>query len=207
MCVSAGRKTVSYRDSYANLFGNIRKSTDSGEAPILGFSAIASATVIAFKPSTNPRWTPNGEKLELKNLTSGSLILFGSKSATGGFALDTVFVVTDESQKLRPIVPPKIDEAFKVCTIESLEASGDGETQFTFYRGATYESPVNHGMYSFVAAGMQITTGFVLHGLQFRSANRSKIGSKHPGADRGPRTKFMQIGRVSANRFARKAAL
>ena len=70
-----------------------------------------------------------------------------------------MFVVSEKLQKFRPIVPPEIDEAFRVCTIESLEASGDGNTQFTLYRGATYESPVN-GMYSFVPSRRVDYDGF-----------------------------------------------
>jgi hypothetical protein len=95
----------------------------------------------------------------LQHLTSGSLILFGSKSAAGGFALDTVFVVSEELRRFRPVVPHEIDEVFRVCTIESLEASGDGNTQFTLYSGATYEYPVN-GMYSFVPSRRADHDGF-----------------------------------------------
>jgi len=94
----------------------------------------------------------------LQHLTSGSLILFGSKSAAGGFALDTVFVVSEEL-RFCPTAPPEIDEAFRVCTIESLEAGGDRNTQFTLYSGATYESPIN-GMYSFVPSRRANHDGF-----------------------------------------------
>jgi hypothetical protein len=84
----------------------------------------------------------------LQQLAPGSLILFGS-TLDGNFVADTVFVVRD-SQWFRRAQPPDCDDAFRVCTIQSLltdtECSGEA---FTLYRGATHDVPVN-GMYSFV---------------------------------------------------------
>lgn len=84
----------------------------------------------------------------LRKLARGSLILFGS-TLDGNFVADTVFVVRD-SQPFRPAQRPDGDDAFRVCTIQSLltgaECSGDA---FILYRGATYGAPV-YGMYSFV---------------------------------------------------------
>lgn len=84
----------------------------------------------------------------LRMLASGSLILFGS-TLNKKFVVDTVFVVRD-AQQLILKQPPDIDEAFRVCTVESLLTDADcsGE-EFILYRGATYGDPIN-GMYSFV---------------------------------------------------------
>jgi hypothetical protein len=83
----------------------------------------------------------------LQRLTPGSLILFGSTMARQ-FAIDTVFVVKD-SCRFSPGEPPESDEAFRVCTVDSLVTTGNRDDLFTLYRGATYEDPFN-GMYSFV---------------------------------------------------------
>ena len=98
----------------------------------------------------------------LRNLAAGSVILFGSKRpGKFEFVVDTVFVVVEHRQKFSPANPPNTDEAFRVCTIESLASGGDANTcgtssacgdanaLFTLYSGATYEAPIN-GMYSFV---------------------------------------------------------
>jgi hypothetical protein len=90
------------------------------------------------------------------------VILFGSKRpGKFEFVVDTVFVVVEHRQKFSPANPPNTDEAFRVCTIESLASGGDANTcgtssacgdanaLFTLYSGATYEAPIN-GMYSFV---------------------------------------------------------
>jgi hypothetical protein len=102
----------------------------------------------------------------LQTLPSGSVILFGSTlglpSENGPrFVLDTVFVVGEQPQRFTPSNPPNTDEAFRVCTIESLTMGGDVNTcggngfcadtnaSFALYSCATYEAPVNE-MYSFV---------------------------------------------------------
>jgi hypothetical protein len=84
----------------------------------------------------------------LQTLSRGSVILFGS-TLSGQFVLDTVFVVRD-AQRFRTSQPPDTDDAFRVCTMQSLMTDSDcsGEA-FVLYRGATYEAPVE-GMYSFV---------------------------------------------------------
>lgn len=65
------------------------------------------------------------------------------------FVVDTIFVVRD-TQPFILRQPPDIDEAFRVCTVESLLTDADcGGEKFVLYRGATYGDPIN-GMYSFV---------------------------------------------------------
>jgi hypothetical protein len=83
----------------------------------------------------------------LRKLARGSLILFGS-TLDGNFVVDTVFVVRD-SRRFRPAHPPQCDEAFRVCTIQSLltDAGCSGD-EFILYQGGTYGAPV-YGMYSF----------------------------------------------------------
>jgi hypothetical protein len=83
----------------------------------------------------------------LRKLAPGSLILFGS-TLNGNFVVDTVFVVRD-SQRFRPAHPSQYDDAFRVCTIQSLltDAGCSGD-EFIVYRGVTYDAPV-YGMYSF----------------------------------------------------------
>jgi hypothetical protein len=100
-----------------------------------------------FRYSNCRQLTPSRRHSALQELTPGSLVLFGS-TVGGKFAIDTVFVVKD-SQRFSPSKSPKTDEAFRVCTIESLRTSGNANDSFTLYRGATYEARIN-GMYSFV---------------------------------------------------------
>jgi hypothetical protein len=83
----------------------------------------------------------------LQRLTPGSLILFGS-TIDAQFVIDTVFVVKD-SCPFSPRRPPETDEAFRVCTVESLLTTGNRDDPFTLYRGAAYEDRFND-MYSFV---------------------------------------------------------
>ena len=100
-----------------------------------------------FRYSNCKQLTSRKNPSALQALTPGSVILFGSK-LRGEFVLDTVFVV----RKAVPYVPhdpPEIDEAFRVCTIESVAADGRGEHEFTLYYGATFEKPVAD-MFSFV---------------------------------------------------------
>jgi hypothetical protein len=88
-------------------------------------------------------------QLALRQLAPGSLILFGS-TLDSKFVIDTLFVVRDSSPFVANGSPPETDDAFRVCTIDSLgmdtKASGK---RFILYRGATLEAPVN-GLYSFV---------------------------------------------------------
>lgn len=101
----------------------------------------------SFRFSNCRQLTSKGHPSALQRLTPGSLILFGS-TIGGGFALDTVFVVRDACP-FSPAEPPETDEAFRVCTVESLRTTGNRRDTFTLYRGASYEAPIN-GMYSFV---------------------------------------------------------
>lgn len=83
----------------------------------------------------------------LRKLAPASLILFGS-TLNGNFVVDTVFVVAD-SQRFRPAHPPQCDDAFRVCTIQSLLTDGGcSGDEFIFYKRATHGAPV-YGMYSF----------------------------------------------------------
>jgi len=69
----------------------------------------------------------------LRTLAPGSVILFGS-SLNGNFVFDSVFVVRD-SQPFFPAKPPEIDDAFRVCTVESLLTDAEcGGDRFTLYR-------------------------------------------------------------------------
>ena len=92
------------------------------------------------------------EPTAMQELPVGSVICFGS-TIQGEFCLDTVFVMASAE----PWVPSEIealevDEAFKVCTGQSLAAADEHADQpFTLYRGATFEDPVE-GIYSFVPA-------------------------------------------------------
>ena len=101
----------------------------------------------SFRFSNCRQLTPRQKRSALQKLTEGSMVLFGS-TVGGQFVIDTVFVVKD-SCLFSPSNPPETDEIFRVCTIESLLTTGDADSPFTLYRGATYEAPVN-GMYSFV---------------------------------------------------------
>ena len=58
----------------------------------------------------------------LRKLSPESVIFFGS-TISGNFVVDTVFVVAT-SQPFTPRNPPETDDAFRVCTIESLERPG-----------------------------------------------------------------------------------
>jgi hypothetical protein len=93
-------------------------------------------TVARFRQNTDP-WVfgdsfrysncKQAKQKKLQRLPSDSVILFGSKRpGKFEFALDTVFVVGERPQKFSPANPPNTDEAFRICTIESL-ASGGGE--------------------------------------------------------------------------------
>jgi hypothetical protein len=94
--------------------------------------------------------TPNHNRSALQRLTPGSLILFGS-TIDAEFVIDTAFVVGDKYPPcpFSPGKPPETDEAFRVCTVESLQTTGNHDDPFILYRGATYKDPFN-GMYSFV---------------------------------------------------------
>jgi hypothetical protein len=83
----------------------------------------------------------------LRKLHPGSVIFFGS-TISGKFVLDTVFVVA-KSRPFTPRNPPNVDEAFRVCTIDSLITMDAADDNFTLYDAATLEKPLN-GMFSFV---------------------------------------------------------
>ena len=80
----------------------------------------------------------------LQRLAPGSIILFGSTigKERKKFVLDTLFVV---KHRYEPGRAPKTDEAFRVCTVDTLPSSD----QFILYSGATYKLG-RDDMYSFV---------------------------------------------------------
>jgi hypothetical protein len=94
--------------------------------------------------SGNPNW--------LQRLPRGSVVCFSS-TKHGEFCLDTVFVVASSAPWDLADDVPEVDDAFAVCTVESVRASlaaidcggcrprpccGPGR-RFTLYRGATYD--------------------------------------------------------------------
>lgn len=102
----------------------------------------------SFKFSNCKQLTPRRNRSSLQSLTPGSLILFGSTIGVE-FVLDTALVVKGCS-RFSPGDPPDCDEAFRICTVESLLTSaGRVDDPLTLYHGATYEAPIN-AMYSFV---------------------------------------------------------
>jgi hypothetical protein len=88
----------------------------------------------------------------MRRLTRGSVICFGSTIA-GEFCVDTVFVVASaEPWTPSDVDGLDVDEAFKVCTAESVATNpDDAYLELALYRGATFDDPV-HGMFSFVPA-------------------------------------------------------
>ena len=99
-----------------------------------------------FRYSNCKQLTYRQNPSALQTLTPGSVIFFGSR-LFGEFVLDTVFVVKD-AVPYYPHDPPETDEAFRVCTIESLITDGCADYPFALYRGATFEDPVAD-MFSF----------------------------------------------------------
>jgi hypothetical protein len=91
---------------------------------------------------------------QLRRLTRGSVILFGSCIARSRFVIDTVFVVDDwfdhSVHDFREELDGTVDGLYWTVTLESWYAEGIGEpsTTFRLYRGATYRDPVD-GMFSF----------------------------------------------------------
>lgn len=103
----------------------------------------------SFLYSNCRQLTPRKRPSALQRLTPGSMVLFGS-SLGGEFVVDTVFVVRDATSfRLGEADALDIDEAFRVCALDSLRTMGDPAYELTLFRGATLEAPVN-GMFSFV---------------------------------------------------------
>ena len=95
---------------------------------------------------SNCKQIRGGRPSALQRLTRGSVLFFGSMVA-GAFVLDTVFVV-DSATQFVPGLHKDADEAFQICTVESLITDGLSGNSLTLYTGATFENPVN-GMFSF----------------------------------------------------------
>jgi hypothetical protein len=139
----------------------------------------------SFRFSNCRQLTPQRNPSALQKLTPGSMVLFGS-TIGGEFVVDTVFVVKDFCT-FSPGKPPETDEAFRVCTVESLITTGNAAADpFTLYRGATYEAPIN-GMYSFVpcrradtAQARFLRPSISLPGYVNPSSTQTARGAKDP---------------------------
>lgn len=95
-----------------------------------------------------------GRPTQLRNLTRGSVILFGSCRSGSRFVVDTVFVVADHidhtkldhRDRLRGRVPP----TYEAVTLAPWYANTDEPARIhRLYIGATYDETVE-GMFSFV---------------------------------------------------------
>ena len=102
----------------------------------------------------------NGRPTKLRNLSEGSVILFGSY-LKNRFVLDTVFVVdhrddhniSDFESKLRDKVSPVYMNATLMPMYEEMKEAGSctsvaNDVSFGLYYGATFDKPVK-GMFSF----------------------------------------------------------
>jgi hypothetical protein len=92
-----------------------------------------------------------GKNRKLRELSAGSMVLFGSK-LDGDFVLDTVFVVGDESQKFTrgSSEAVRCDDWVRAVVFEPLRmAAGPSTEALRLYRGRRYdEAP--EGPFSFV---------------------------------------------------------
>lgn len=105
----------------------------------------------AFLFSNCKQLTPAYRPSALQRLHVGTLILFGSV-VKGEFAVDTVFVVGEVvGPYLAADADLPVDEAFSVCTLDSLQTLRPerANASFTLYRGATPANRVS-GMFGFV---------------------------------------------------------
>ena len=88
---------------------------------------------------------------QLRRLTRGSVILFGSCRGDR-FVLDTVFVVADHLDHgvadHQRILAGEVPEEYWTVTMGPWYADGGGTQSFRLYRGATPDEPVA-GMFSF----------------------------------------------------------
>jgi hypothetical protein len=135
-----------------------------------------------------PHYRPNS----MQRLNRGSVICFGS-TLGGEFCIDTVFVVASaEPWDPAETVELDADDAFKVCTGQSLltgeddPASCAARASLMLYRGATVDDPVE-GMFSFVPArqadghGCRFARPPVrLPGFVNPASTQSTRGSKRP---------------------------
>lgn len=97
------------------------------------------------------RYSNCGQRVRaLRNLTPGSIVLFGS-TVGGSFVLDTLFVVSSRGEAFSPFELPRVaDPAFRICTLESLRSTCGRNNEFTLYRGVTFEERQRFsGMHSF----------------------------------------------------------
>ncbi len=89
---------------------------------------------------------------QLRHLTTGSVILFGSCRDESRFVLDTVMVVADhidhsDSDDAR-LIGNAVPDDYWAATLKPTYASADSSRSFRLYFGATPLSPVR-GMFSF----------------------------------------------------------
>lgn len=137
-----------------------------------------------FRYSNCKQLTYRHNPSALQELTPGSVIFFGSK-LDGEFVLDTVFVVKD-SVPYSPNQPPVTDEAFRICTMESLVTDDCGDFPFTLYRGATLDDSIE-GMYSYspcrdaaAAAARFARPAIYLPGFINPASAQSPSGAREP---------------------------
>jgi len=95
----------------------------------------------------------SGRPTALRDLSSGSVILFGSLK-TGAFVLDTVLVVDagllHDSDTWPSVLESCVPDAYKAVTMRpTYEWGAEKNVRLRLYRGATREQPI-HGMFSFV---------------------------------------------------------
>jgi hypothetical protein len=122
----------------------------------------------------------------MQRLTRGSVVCFGS-TVDHEFCVDTVLVVASAE----PWVPAHavgldVDDAFITCTVGSVASSPDAQAEFTLYRGATVDDPVD-GMFSFFPArnAQPEPRRFArppirLDGLINPASRQSTLGSRRP---------------------------
>jgi len=95
----------------------------------------------------------NKGETQLRRLTAGSIILFGS-NLHGAFVLDTVFVIRDsfdhDARNYRDVLRDVVPAVYKDVTLEPWYADprNGPPRSFRLYRGVTFDAPLN-GMFSF----------------------------------------------------------
>jgi hypothetical protein len=105
----------------------------------------------SFLYSNCKQLTPAHRPSALQGLSVGTVLLFGSV-VEGEFVVDTVFVVREVvGSYLAADTDLPVDEAFRVCTLDSIQTlrPEKANATFTLYRGATPTDRMN-GMFSFV---------------------------------------------------------
>lgn len=109
-----------------------------GRPPTPGFRQNTDPWVFGdcFRYSNCKQITYRGNPSAMQRLTAGSVVLFGSHLG-GEFRVDTVFVVDDEPETYVPSDNSilDVDEAFRVCTLDSVATTKWAHERFTLFRG------------------------------------------------------------------------